>query len=97
MDERSLVGGCHKKQTSSCNPNRGFPDGAGGKEPPADAGDISDEGSIPESVRSPGEGNATHSSTLAWKIPRTEEPGGLQRRWGERRGPRLWEVERFVQ
>ena len=21
---------------------------------------------------------ATHSSTLAWKIPRTEEPGGLQ-------------------
>ena len=20
---------------------------------------------------------ATHSSTLAWKIPRTEEPGGL--------------------
>ena len=25
-----------------------------------------------------GEGNAPHSSTLAWKIPRTEEPGGLQ-------------------
>ena len=21
---------------------------------------------------------ATHSGTLAWKIPRTEEPGGLQ-------------------
>ena len=21
---------------------------------------------------------ATHSSTLAWRIPRTEEPGGLQ-------------------
>ena len=21
---------------------------------------------------------ATHSNTLAWKIPRTEEPGGLQ-------------------
>ena len=21
---------------------------------------------------------ATHSSTLAWKIPRTEKPGGLQ-------------------
>ena len=21
---------------------------------------------------------ASHSSTLAWKIPRTEEPGGLQ-------------------
>ena len=24
------------------------------------------------------EGMATHSSTLAWGIPRTEEPGGLQ-------------------
>ena len=28
--------------------------------------------------RFPGEGNRTHSSTLAWKIPRTEEAGGLQ-------------------
>ena len=25
-----------------------------------------------------GEGNAPHSSTLAWKIPWTEEPGRLQ-------------------
>ena len=24
------------------------------------------------------EGMATHTSILAWKIPRTEEPGGLQ-------------------
>ena len=24
------------------------------------------------------EGKATHSSTLAWRIPWTEEPGGLQ-------------------
>ena len=24
------------------------------------------------------EGMATHSSILAWKIPKTEEPGGLQ-------------------
>ena len=24
------------------------------------------------------EGRATHSSILAWRIPRTEEPGGLQ-------------------
>jgi len=23
-------------------------------------------------------GMATHSSTLAWRIPKTEEPGGLQ-------------------
>ena len=27
---------------------------------------------------SPGEGNATHSSILTWKIPWSEEPGGLQ-------------------
>ena len=26
----------------------------------------------------PEEGMATHSSILAWRIPRTEEPGGLQ-------------------
>ena len=26
------------------------------------------------------EGTATHSSILAWRIPWTEEPGGLQ--WG---------------
>jgi len=25
-----------------------------------------------------GEGTATHSSILAWEIPWTEEPGGLQ-------------------
>ena len=28
-------------------------------------------------VKSDGEGNGTHSNTLAWKIPWTEEPGGL--------------------
>ena len=25
---------------------------------------------------------ATHSSILAWKIPQTEEPGGLYSSWG---------------
>ena len=29
------------------------------------------------------EGMATHSSILAWKIPWTEEPGGLQS-WGHK-------------
>ena len=33
-----------------------------------------------------GEGNATHSSTLAWKIPRMEEPGRLQSMWSRRVG-----------
>ena len=35
-------------------------------------------GSTPGSGRSPGIEMATHSSTLAWKIPWTEEPGGLK-------------------
>ena len=35
-------------------------------------------GSIPGSRRLPTEGHATHSSTLAWRISWTEEPGGLQ-------------------
>ena len=32
----------------------------------------------PGSGRSSGSGDETHSSILAWKIPWTEEPGGLQ-------------------
>ena len=42
---------------------------------PASAGD---SGSIPGLGRSPGERNGNHSSALAWEIPLTEEPGGLQ-------------------
>ena len=41
----------------------------------ASAGDVD---SIPGLVRSPGEETATHSSILAWRIPWTEESGGLQ-------------------
>ena len=29
---------------------------------------------------------ATHSSILAWRIPWTEEPGGLQSMWSQRFG-----------
>ena len=32
------------------------------------------------------ESMATYSSTLAWRIPRTEEPGGLQSRGSQRVG-----------
>ena len=35
-------------------------------------------GLIPESGRSLEKGMATHSSILAWRIPWTEEPDGLQ-------------------
>ena len=53
----------------------GFPGSSAGKESACKAGD---PGSIPGSGISPGEGNATHSSILAWGIPWTGEPGGLQ-------------------
>ena len=42
---------------------------------PANAGDV---GWIPELGRSPEKEMATHSSILAWEIPWTEEPVGLQ-------------------
>ena len=48
------------------------------KNPPANAGDSEDAGSIPGWEEPVEEGMATHSSTLAWRIPQTEEPGGLQ-------------------
>ena len=48
------------------------------KNPLANAGDAGDVGSILESRRSPGNGKDPHSSILAWKIPWTEESGGLQ-------------------
>ena len=49
------------------------------KNPPANAGDTRDAGLLPGSGRSPLEKEmATHSSILAWRIPWTEEPGGLQ-------------------
>ena len=35
-------------------------------------------GLIPGLGRSPGEGNGTHSSILAWRILWTQEPSGLQ-------------------
>ena len=47
------------------------------KESTCNAGDTGDAGLIPGSGRSPGKEMAVHSSFLAWKIPWTEEPGGL--------------------
>ena len=43
-----------------------------------DPGDLPTPGSIPGSGRCPGEEKATHSSILAWEIPWTEDPSGLQ-------------------
>ena len=56
----------------------GFAGGTVVKNLLASAGDTRDAGSIPGSGRSPEEGMATHSSILPWRIPWTEELGGLQ-------------------
>ena len=54
---------------------RGFPGGSEGEESTCKAGDLSQslgwEYHVEEAV-------ATHSRVLAWRIPWTEEPGGLQ-------------------
>ena len=48
------------------------------KNPPANAGNIRDTGSILGLEDPLEEGMATHPSILSWRIPWTEEPGGLQ-------------------
>ena len=47
------------------------------KNPPASAGDAGDTVSVPGLEDSLEKEMATHSSILAWEIPRTEGPGGL--------------------
>ena len=44
---------------------------------PANAGDARDAVSVPGWGRTPGVGNSNSLQYLAWKIPWTEEPGGL--------------------
>ena len=53
----------------------GFPGSPDGKESACNAGNL---GSIPGWEDPLEKGMAPHSSILAWKIPRTEEPGRLQ-------------------
>ena len=61
----------------------GFPDGSNGKESARNAGD---RGSIPGSVRSPGEEHGHHSGILAWKILQTEKPGRCSPQGSQRVG-----------
>ena len=56
------------------------------KKPPANEGD---SGSIPGSEDPLEEGMATHSSILAWRIPCTEEPGGLQSMGSQKSGTQV--------
>ena len=54
---------------------QGFPGSSAGKESACSEGGL---GLIPGLGRSLKEGMVTHSSIHAWRIPWTEEPGGLQ-------------------
>ena len=53
---------------------------------PANAEGVRDVGSIPGLGRSPGEGTATHSSILAWRVSRTGELDGLRSTASQRVG-----------
>ena len=55
-----------------------------GKNPPANAGDRRDVGSSLGQEDPLEKETATHSSILAWRIPWTEEPGGLYSPWGRK-------------
>ena len=55
----------------------GFPGGSDDKESAYNTGGLGWEDSLEE-------GMATHSSILAWRIPWTEESGGLQSRGSQR-------------
>ena len=57
-----------------------LPMGSNGKKPACNAGDL---GLIPGSGRFLEKGMATSSSILPWRIPRTEEAGGLHP-WGHK-------------
>ena len=48
------------------------------KNPPVNARNVKDAGSIPVLGRSLGEGHFNPFRIFAWRIPWTEEPGGLQ-------------------
>ena len=83
-------GESHSRQESVVNWGRfraweSFPGGRVVKNPPINAADV---GSIPGSRRFTGEGNGSplpfHG--IAWKIPWTEEPDGLQSMGSQRAG-----------
>ena len=61
----------------------GFPGSSDGKESACNAGDL---GLIPGWEEPPGGSMATHFSILAWGIPWTEKPGGLQFMGSKRAG-----------
>ena len=63
-----------------------LPQWLSGEESTCNAGAPGDEGSSLGWEDPLEEGVATHSSTVAWRIPWTEEPGGLQSTGSQRFG-----------
>ena len=59
-----------------------FSDGSEGKASACNAGDLGGEDPLEKEM-------AAHSSILAWDIPQTEEPGGLQSMGSQRVGHNL--------
>ena len=59
----------------------GFPGGTVVKSSPGNSGDAGDACSIPGLGRPLEKGMATPSNILAWRIPWTEEPGGVTKSW----------------
>ena len=76
---------CHSFETQNCYQVNltSFPGNSDSKASAYNAGDL---GSNPRSRRSVEKEMATHSSILAWRIPRMEEPGGLQSTRSQRVG-----------
>ena len=73
----------------------GLPDSSAGKESTCNAGDRREKEKRVQSLGQEDplrEEMATHSIILAWKIPWTEEPGGLQSK-GSQRIRHDWETE----
>ena len=65
---------------------RDFPGGSDSKESASNRGDLGLTLGQEDPLQ---KGMATHSSILAWEIPRMEEPGGLQSMGSQRAGHSL--------
>ena len=63
---------------------RSVPGDASVEAPPSSARDIRDSGSIRGWEDALEQATATHSNVLAWRTPRTEEPGRLQSKGSKR-------------
>ena len=74
----------HRLAFYTCNSISGLPWLLSGEESACSVGDAGDAGSISGSEDPLEEVMATYSSILAWGIPRTEEPEGLQSIWSQR-------------